>query len=192
MIYLIFGLVIFLGVHSVRIFADDWRTQTISRMGANAFKGAYTVLSLLGFGLIIWGFGIAREAPTLVWSPPAAMRHAAALLNVLAFVFLVAAYVPGNAIKARVHHPMVLGVKTWALAHLIANGNLAHVVLFGAFLAWAVLDFVSCRRRDRAQNIQYAAGNPGATAITVVAGVLVAGVFAMWLHGMLIGVKPFG
>ena len=192
MIYLIFGLVIFLGVHSVRIFADDWRTQTISRMGANAFKGAYTVLSLLGFGLIIWGFGIAREAPTLVWSPPAAMRHAAALLNVLAFVFLVAAYVPGNAIKARVHHPMVLGVKTWALAHLIANGNLAHVVLFGAFLAWAVLDFVSCRRRDRAQNIQYAAGNPGAMAITVVAGVLVAGVFAMWLHGMLIGVKPFG
>lgn len=192
MIYLVFGLVIFLGVHSVRIFADDWRTQAIARIGANAFKGAYTVLSLLGFGLIIWGFGIAREAPTLVWSPPAAMRHAAALLNVLAFVFLVAAYVPGNAIKARVHHPMVLGVKTWALAHLIANGNLAHMVLFGAFLAWAVLDFISCRRRDRVQNIQYAAANTGATVITVVAGVLVAGVFAMWLHGMLIGVKPFG
>lgn len=192
MIYLILGLVIFLGVHSVRIFADDWRTQTIARMGANAFKGAYTVVSLVGFGLIIWGFGMAREAPVLLWQPPMAMRHAAALLNVLAFVFLVAAYVPGNAIKTRVHHPMVLGVKTWALAHLIANGNLAHVVLFGAFLAWAVLDFISCRRRDRAQNIQYAAGNPGATVITVVTGVLVAGVFAMWLHGMLIGVKPFG
>ncbi len=192
MVYLVLGLVLFLGVHSVRIVADDWRTQTVARIGANGFKGAYTLVSVVGLGLIVWGFGVARETPTLLWLPPVGMRHAAALLNVLAFVFLAAAYVPGNGIKARVHHPMILGVKTWALAHLIANGNLAHVLLFGTFLAWAVLDYVSCRRRDRAQGVQYAEGRLSATLLTVVTGVLVSGVFAMWLHGLLIGVKPFG
>jgi uncharacterized membrane protein len=189
---LVIGLVLFLGVHSVRIVADGWRTQMRARIGEQAFKGIYSVLSLLGFGLIVWGFGVARETPTLLWSPPAGMRHGAALLNVLAFVFLVAAYVPGNGIKARLHHPMVLGVKTWALAHLISNGNLAHVVLFGSFLAWAVLDFISARRRDRIQGLQYPAGRTAPTVMTVVLGIVVAGVFAMWLHGMLIGVKPFG
>ena len=129
--------------------------------------------------------------PTQLWLPPAGLRHVAALFNVLAFVLLVAAYVPRNGIKARVHHPMVLGVKTWAFAHLISNGNLAHVVLFGSFLAWAVLDFISARRRDRAQCIQYPAGTASATVLTVLLGIGVAGVFAMWLHGLLIGVKPF-
>jgi uncharacterized membrane protein len=150
MAYLILGLVLFLGVHSVRIVADDWRTQTQMRIGANAYKGAYTVLSLIGFGLIVWGFGVARDTPMVLWSPPVGMRHAAALLDGMAFVLLAAAYVPGNAIKARLHHPMVLAVKTWAFAHLISNGMLHHVVLFGAFLLWAVLDFISARRRDRA------------------------------------------
>lgn len=190
--YLILGLVLFLGVHSVRIVADDWRTQVRERMGENTFKALYSLLSLLGFVLIIWGFGMAREAPTLLWLPPAGLRHAAALLNVAAFVLLVAAYVPGNGIKARVHHPMVLGVKTWALAHLLANGNLSHVVLFGAFLAWAVVDFISARRRDRAQGISYPAGNTSATVLTLALGVGVAAVFALWLHGLLIGIKPFG
>ncbi len=192
MAYLVLGLVLFLGVHSVRIFADGWRTQTIGRVGENTFKGLYTALSLLGFVLIIWGFGMARETPAVLWTPPVATRHIAALLNVLAFVLLMAAYVPGNAIKARVHHPMVLGVKTWAFAHLISNGNLAHVVLFGAFLVWAVLDFISARRRDRAQGVEYPKGTMSATGLTVVLGVVVSGVFAMWLHGLLIGVKPFG
>jgi uncharacterized membrane protein len=192
MTYLVLGLAIFLGVHSTRIFADGWRTQMIARLGEKPFKGIYSLVSLAGFVLIIWGFGLARETPTLLWLPPTGMRHVAALLNVLAFVFLAAAQVPNNAIKARVHHPMVLGVKTWAFAHLISNGNLAHVVLFGAFLVWAVVDFISSRRRDRAQGIQYPAGTASGTALTVLSGVLVAGVFAMWLHGLLIGVKPFG
>lgn len=192
MAYLIFGLLLFLSVHSVRIFADNWRAQTIDRVGENAFKGGYTALSLLGFVLIVWGFGMAREIPVVLWTPPSAMRHAAALFNVLAFVLLMAAYIPNNGIKARVHHPMVLGVKTWAFAHLISNGNLVHVVLFGAFLVWAVLDFISARRRDRAQGLQYAKGTVSATLLTVLFGVVVSGVFAMWLHGLLIGVKPFG
>ena len=192
MMYLVLGLVVFLGVHSVRIFAEDWRTQTRARIGEQKFKGIYSVLSLIGFALIVWGFGVARETPTLVWLPPPGLRHAAALLNVLAFVFLVAAYVPKNGIKSRVHHPMVLGVKTWALAHLVSNGNLAHMVLFGSFLAWAVLDFISARRRDRALGTQYPAGTLAATGLTVLIGVVAAGVFAMALHGLLLGVKPFG
>jgi uncharacterized membrane protein len=192
MAYLILGLVLFLGTHSVRIVADEWRTQTRSRIGEQTFKGIYSVVSLVGFVLIIWGFGMARETPHFLWQPPTAMRHVAALFNVLAFVLLAAAQVPGNAIKARVHHPMVLGVKAWAFAHLISNGNLAHVLLFGSFFAWAVVDYISSRRRDRAQGIQYPAGTAGATVLTVVAGVGVSVVFALWLHGMLIGVKPFG
>jgi uncharacterized membrane protein len=192
MVYLVLGLIVFLGVHSLRIFADGWRTQTIASMGENKFKAAYSVLSLLGFGLIVWGFGVARETPSMVWLPPPPMRHIAALLNMVAFVLLAAAYVPGNAIKARLHHPMVLGVKTWAFAHLLSNGNLAHMVLFGSFLAWGVLDFISSRRRDRAQGVQYPAGTTNATVVTVVVGVIAAGLFAVWLHGLLIGVKPFG
>jgi uncharacterized membrane protein len=163
MTYLILGLAIFLGVHSVRIVADGWRTQTRARVGEGAYKGIYSLLSLLGFGLIIWGFGVARETPVMLWMPPVGMRHAASLLTLIAFILLAAAYVPGNAIKARVHHPMVLGVKTWALAHLLANGSVAHVVLFGAFLLWAVLNFIAARRRDRAQGTQYPAGTTAGT-----------------------------
>ncbi len=192
MVYLIAGLVLFLGVHSVRIVADGWRTQTLVRVGEGAYKAAYSLLSLLGFALIIYGFGVARETPVLLWTPPVGMRHAASLFTLVAFVLLAAAYVPRNAIKARVHHPMVLGVKAWALAHLLANGNLAHVLLFGAFLVWGVLDFIASRRRDRATGAQYAAGTWAATAITVVAGSLAWLAFALYLHGWLIGIRPFG
>ncbi|MFZ3219347.1 MAG: NnrU family protein, partial [Rhodoferax sp.] len=131
--FLILGLFIFLGVHSVRIVADPWRTQTRERVGEAAYKAVVSVLSLLGLVLIVWGFGMARETPVMLWSPPLGMRHAASLLTLVAFVLLVAAYVPRNAIRARVHHPMVLGVMAWALAHLLATGSVAHVLLFGTF-----------------------------------------------------------
>jgi uncharacterized membrane protein len=192
MLYLVLGLVLFLGVHSVRIVADDWRTQTIGRIGALPWKALYSVASVAGFVLIVWGFGQARMQPLQLWSPPVGMRHAASLITLVGFVLLAAAYVPGNGIKARVRHPMVLGVKAWALAHLLANGNLAHVVLFGAFLAWAVLDFSSSRRRDRAAGTVYPAGRPVATVVTVVVGILAWAVFAMWLHGWWIGIRPIG
>ena len=192
MVYLVLGLVIFLGAHSVRIVADDWRSRTIARIGANGWKGVYSVASLIGFALIIWGFGQARMQPMQLWSPPPGMRHLALLLTLAAFVLLAAAYVPGNSIKARVHHPMVLGVKVWALAHLLANGNRAHVLLFGAFLVWAVLDFSSARRRDRVAGTVYPAGRPMATVVTVVAGAVAWAVFAMWLHGWWIGIRVIG
>ena len=190
MAYLILGLIIFLGVHSVRLVSEDWRTRTLARVGEGPYKGVYSGLSLLGFALIIWGFGLARQTPTLLWTPPGGMRHLAALLTWLAFVLLTAAYVPGNGIKAHLHHPMVLGVKTWALAHVLANGNVAHLVLFGAFLVWSVFNFRSARQRDRAQGTTYAAGKTSATVVTVVLGSVAWAMFALWLHGLLIGIRP--
>lgn len=190
--YLILGLIIFLGAHSVRIVADEWRTRTIQRIGAQPWKGLFSLVSLLGFALIVWGFGQARQQPVQLWAPPIALRHLASLLTLIAFVLLAAAYVPGNGIKARLHHPMVLSVKVWALAHLLANGNVAHVVLFGSFLVWAILDFSSSRRRDVETGARYASGTAGATGITVAIGVGAWIGFALWLHGLLIGVRPVG
>ena len=188
---LVAGLVLFLGVHSVRIVADDWRTARIAAMGERAWKLAYTVVSLLGFALIVYGYGQARQATTLLWQPPIWTRHAAAALVLVAFVLVSAAYVPGTRIKSAVGHPMILGVKVWAIAHLIANGTLADVVLFGAFLAWAIVDYAASRRRDRAGGVTYAHGPVTRDVIAVVIGTLAWAVFGFWLHGPLIGVRPF-
>ena len=192
MLYLILGLVLFLGLHSVRIVAEDWRTRSIERVGASTWKAVYSLLSLLGFGLIVWGFSVARGQPVQLWSPPRGMRHLASLLTLLSFVLLAAAYIPGNAIKAKLHHPMVLSVKVWALAHLLANGNLAHMVLFGAFLVWSVFNFAAARRRDRRGAILYAPGHVAPTVLTVLVGALAWAAFAIWLHGWLIGIRPIG
>jgi uncharacterized membrane protein len=192
MTYLIAGLVLFLGVHSTRIFANDWRNQTLARMGEKPFKGIYALLSLAGFVLLVWGYGQARQQGVMLWNPPTAMRHIAALLMLLSFVLLAAAYVPGNQIKAQLHHPMVLGTKVWALAHLLANGSLADTVLFGSFLLWAVVLFAASRRRDRREQTVYPAGTAARTAVAVAAGIAAWAVFAFWLHRVLIGVSPFG
>lgn len=192
MYLLIAGLIIFLGLHSVRIVADGWRSRKLAQWGEVAWKGAYSVLSLAGFALIVWGYGQARQQPVVLWVPPVATRHIAATLMLFAMILLVAAYVPGNAIKAKLHHPMILSVKTWALAHLLANGNLADVLLFGSFLAWAVADFISSRKRDRAADTIYSAGKAMPTVITGVLGLVVYGVFVMGLHTWLIGVPVFG
>ena len=192
MTYLIVGLVLFLGVHSIRVFANDWRQQTLARMGEKPFKGIYALLSIVGFMLLVWGYGQARQQGVMLWNPPVAMRHLAVLLTLVAFVLLAAAYVPGNQIKAKLHHPMVLGTKVWALAHLLANGSLADVALFGSFLLWSVLLFAASRKRDRREQKVYSAGTAGATAITVVAGLIAWAVFAFWLHRVLMGVSPFG
>lgn len=192
MTLLLLGLVIFLGVHSARIVADRWRADTIARVGEKPWKGIYSLLSIAGFVLIVIGYGAAREAPIALYAPPAWARHLAALLTVPAFVLLVAAYVPGNAVKRAVGHPMVLGVKLWALAHLLANGTLADVVLFGTFLLWAVASFTAARRRDRATGTVYPRGPVVRTVLTVVVGLLAWAVFAFALHRPLIGVAPFG
>jgi uncharacterized membrane protein len=191
MTILLLGLVIFLGVHSTRIVADGWRSAQIARIGPGPWKLGYTVLSLIGFYLLLWGYGAARQAPVVLWTPPVAMRHVAGLLTLIAFVLLAATYVPRNGIKARLHHPMVLSVKLWAFAHLLANGTLADVLLFGSFLAWSVLSFSAARRRDRAAGTRYPAGTMAGTLATVVVGGAAWALFAFRLHGWLIGVQPF-
>lgn len=188
---LILGLVLFLGVHSARIVADDARTRFIAQRGEGLWKGLYTLASLLGFALIIWGYGQARLHPVVLWAPPVWTRHLASLLTLLAFVLLAAAYVPRNGIKARLHHPMVLGVKTWALAHLLANNTVSDLLLFGSFGLWAVLSFRAARSRDRAAQTAYPPGSTSGTTIAVVVGVLAWAAFAFWGHAALIGVKPF-
>ena len=189
--YLIAGLVLFLGVHSTRVFANDWRNRTLARMGEKPFKGLYALASLAGFLLMLWGYGQARQQGVMLWNSPAVTRHIAALLMLVSFILLAATYVPGNQLKAKLHHAMVLATKVWALAHLLANGSLANVLLFGSFLAWSVLLFANLRRRDRRERFVYAAGTAGATLVTVLAGVAAWVAFAFWLHRVLIGVSPF-
>ena len=192
MTVLILGLILFLGPHSVRIVAEPWRTQMLQRLGEKPWKGLYSLVSLIGFALIIWGYGLARYNPVVLWQPPVAMRHIASLLTLASFILLTAAYVPGNSIKARLRHPMILGVKLWAFAHLLANGMLADLVLFGAFLLWAVLDYRAARERDREQSISYGQGKLMPSIVAVVIGTLLWAAFAFWLHRWWIGVAPFG
>ena len=149
MAWLILGLVLFLGAHSTRVFAENWRQAILERLGEKAYKGVYTLVSLVGFGLMVFGFDQVRWDSPLLWAPPVWVKHAAALLMLLSLVLLASAYTPRNAIKVKLHHPMVLSVKVWALAHLLANPRLADVVLFGAFLLWSVLNFRAARQRDR-------------------------------------------
>jgi uncharacterized membrane protein len=192
MVQLLFGLVLFLGIHSLQSLAPSVRQQAISRWGPLGFKGAYAAISLLGFILLVQGYGQARLDPVLLWTPPRGMQHATILLMWLAMVLLVAAYVPRNQIKAKLRHPMTLSVKVWALGHLLSNGNLADVLLFGGFLVWSVLVFRAARQRDR-QNLHSAPeGQLLSTALTVVVGT---GVWAGFLMGgwhlWLVGVMPF-
>ncbi len=192
MFELIAGLVLFLGVHSVRIFANHWRSAQLAQRGEAVWKLGYSALSIAGFVLIVWGYGLARQSPMVLWPTPRGMNHLAALLTLLAFVLLVAAYMPRNAIKAKLRHPMILGVKVWALAHLLANNTLADLLLFGSFLIWAMLSFRAARQRDRQQPPVRSASNGLATAATVVVGVVAWAAFAFWGHLALIGVRPLG
>ncbi len=190
MTILVLGLFLFLGIHSIRIVADGQRTALRQRLGDNGYKGLYTLVSIVGFVLIIWGYSLARQNPVPLWAPMFWARHLASLLTLVALILLMAAYVPGNQIKAAVKHPMVLGVKTWALAHLLANHTLADVLLFGGFLVWAVFSFRAARGRDRAQGIVYAPGRLPMSLLTVVAGVAVWAFFAFYAHVAWFGVAP--
>jgi uncharacterized membrane protein len=192
MTVLVLGLLIFLGAHSIRIFAADWREARIAQMGEKRWKSTYSIASVVGLVLIIWGYAIARREPVLLWAPPIWAPHLAALLTLTAFILFPAAHMPGNHFKSVLKHPMVLGVGLWAFAHLVANGTLNAVVLFGAFLVWAIADFIAARRRDRAAHIEYPAGTLSRDLMAVVAGAIAWAIFAFFLHGWLIGVKPLG
>jgi uncharacterized membrane protein len=187
---LILGLLIFLGVHSLRIFAYDWRSRQLSKLGENRWKGLFALVSIIGFVLICWGFGLARQHPVPLYAPPSSLRHLNSLFTLLAFILVAAAYVPRNHVKAKFGHPMLLGVKVWAFGHLLAAGMLHDVVLFGTFLLWALVLFVVSRRRDRAAGTRYPAGTIKGDVVSVLIGFVVWAAFAFWLHLLLIGVNP--
>jgi uncharacterized membrane protein len=191
MLLMLVGLVVFLGVHSLRIVAFDFRARMVARIGLNAWKGVYSVLSIIGFVVLVLGYKEARLQPVVIWSPPEMLRHLNSLFTLVAFILVTAAYVPRNKLKARFHHPMLLGTKAWAIGHLLANGTLHDIVLFAAFLIWAVVAFIFDRRRDRATGTVYPPGTASMTALTVVIGVVAWAIFAFWLHQSWIGVSPF-
>ena len=191
MVWLILGLILFLGVHSVRIVAEPWRARAVARLGRNGWKGLYSLLSLAGLALIVWGFAQARQQPVVVWQPAVAFKHLNALFTLAAFILVAAAYVPRNHFKAWLRHPMILGVLLLALGHLLATALLADVVLFGAFLAWAILDGLAALRRDRAAGVTYGRGSVAGTLATLLVGAGAWAVFAFWAHRAWIGVAPF-
>lgn len=191
MSYLIVGLVIFLGIHSVRIMAEDWRTSQISRFGMARWKLAYSLVSAIGLGLIVWGYGLCRNEAPNVWVPPPWTGHLVALLTIAAFVLLVAAYIPGSRIKGRIRHPMTLGVALWAIAHLTSSRTFSDVLLFGAFFLWSCLAFRAAWQRDCRSGVAPPAGTLSGDLRVVTIGSFAWGLFASVLHSLLIGVDPF-
>ncbi|WP_233839961.1 NnrU family protein [Dyella sp. 2HG41-7] len=190
MFVLILGLIVFLGLHSVRIVADDWRVRQIERIGLNRWKAFYSIVAIIGFVLICVGFGMARQQPVLLYIPPLWLRHLNGLFMLVALILFAAAKVPNNHIKAKLGHPQVLAVKTWAFGHLLATGMLHDVVLFAPFLLWAIVLYQVSRKRDRRNGTTYPPGTAKGTAIAVAAGVAIWALFAFWLHTLLIGVNP--
>jgi len=185
---LVCGLIVFFGVHSVAILAPAWRERCVSRLGAPAWKGLYAVLSGIGFVLLLVGYSHARLSAETWYTPPPALRHVTFLLMLPVFPLLIAAYLPGR-LKPRAKHPMLAAVKFWASAHLLAIGTAPDVLLFGSFLAWAVADRISLKRRT---------GSPvppqimvrHADLIAVVGGLLLYALMIFRLHSLLIGVSP--
>ncbi len=185
MAVLILGLVIFLGIHTFTTLQES-RAVVIGRLGEGGYKGLYSVIAAVGLILIIWGFGRYRAQGLIpIWTPPLALRPVTVVLMWVAFVALAATYSPAGKIRGLLRHPMLVAVKSWALAHLLANGDLGALILFGAFIVWAGYDRIALKRR----------GDPGAPRSKVTAGdgiALVVGTIAfaamIWLHPLLIGV----
>ena len=190
MTVLLLGLILFFAVHSVSIFSPGWRDAMAARFGEIPWKAGYGLVSLIGLVLIIYGYGMARLDPTFLYQPPPALRHVAMLLMLPVFPLLLAAYLPGR-IQRIAKHPMLVAVKFWALAHLLVNGTLADVLLFGAFLAWAVADRISLKRRTP-RPVPGLPGTPVNDVIVVIGGLALYVVFALWLHPRLIGVPVMG
>jgi uncharacterized membrane protein len=188
MTILILGIIVLIGVHFVPAF-PNLRDSLMGRLGKNGYRAMFSVVSLLGLALVVWGFA---KAPVVqVWSPPVWTRHLALLLMLPVFPLLFAAYLPGK-IKAKVRHPMLTAIKFWALAHLIANGDLASIILFGSFLAYAVVDRILLKRRSGAEPV-LAASEAEARRndmISIGAGLALYVAFLFWLHPLLIGVSP--
>ncbi|HEV2898293.1 MAG TPA: NnrU family protein [Pseudaminobacter sp.] len=187
MVPLILGLMVFLGIHSVRIVAPEWRNRQLKTLGEGPWKGIYSLVSLAGLVLLIWGYGRAWEVAPILYEPPVWMKHTAALLMFFSFVSLMVFIFPAGHLKPILKHPFLAAVQIWAFAHLLANGDLASVILFGAFLAWAVIDRIAVEQRGEA------AALPGPVKwdiLAVMSGAVLYILFIWRLHLWLIGVPP--
>ncbi|QND52147.1 NnrU family protein [Phyllobacterium sp. 628] len=192
MLVLILGIVVFLGIHSVRIVAPRWRLAKIAAWGENAWKGLYSLVSLLGLGLIIWGWILARPYSPFIYEPPVWMKHITLLLMLFSFISLMISNFKPGKLKPILKHPMLLAVKIWALAHVLANGDLASLILFLSFLAWAVADRIAIKRQERAGITQtiIVPGPVSNDVVAIIAGVVLYILFVWKLHAWLIGVSP--
>lgn len=190
MALLILGLIIFLGTHSISILEPRWRDAVVARFGVPAWQGLFTLPSLIGFVMLLAGYGEVQHAQFVVYQPPTWMRHITLLLMLPVFPLLFAAYLPGR-IQSAVRHPMLLAVKIWAFAHLLANGGLADILLFGSFLAWAVADRLSLRHRV-GPPVQGAPPSSANDAIAIIGGLAFYLLFMFWLHRAMMGVSPLG
>ena len=186
---LIIGLVLFLGVHSVSIVNAAWRDSVVARIGKGPWQGLYSLVAAAGLVLVVYGYGVARQDPVILYVPPLWLRHLTLVLMIPVFVLLLAPYFPGR-IQTTARHPMLLATKLWALAHLFANGTLADVVLFGSFIAWAGMDRVSMKRREQ-REVPGASPSKWNDPIVLALGLLIYAVLVGGAHLRLIGM-PVG
>lgn len=190
MAILIAGLAIFLGVHSLTMF-QPIRNSFITKLGEHGYKGLYSLISIVGFCLLIYGYGLARESGSpLLYDPPVWLRHLTMLLMMPVFIFLVAAYVPCK-IRASLKHPMLVAIKLWAVAHLLSNGDLASVLVFGSLLVWAVVDRISIKRRSQKiadEDKSQVSAKRFSDAFVILIGLSIYAAFVFKLHVGLIGV----
>ena len=190
MTILVLGLVIFLGLHSTRIVSESGRERAIARIGEGPWKGIYSLISAVGFVLIVWGFARARYDAPQLWTPPPWARHVTMLLMLIALILLASYLFKRSHITAAVHHPMLWAVVLWSVGHLFANGSAADLLLFGAFLVWSAADLASSYSRDRRNGIVYPEPQVRATASAIVVGLVVYALLIGGLHLWLFGVSP--
>jgi len=187
MILLITGLLLFFLPHSLNMLAPRFKPAVVAVIGEWSYKGLYALISIIGLALVIEGYAAARLEPVILYQSPVWLRHLAALLLLPTFILVFAAYIPGK-IQAKLPHPMLLATKLWATAHLLVNGSLADIILFGSFLLWAVTLRINLKKRE--QKIPMLPFGKWGDAIVIVLGLIAYGVFAMVLHRILIGVSP--
>ncbi len=188
MTWLLLGLVLFFGIHSVSILNEPWRDRMSERLGEWPWKGVYTLVASLGLAAMIFGYGLARQEPVLLYTPPAALRGPALLLLLPVFPLFVATYFPGR-IKSAVRHPTLVATLLWSGAHLLVRGRLADVLLFGGFGLWAAADLASMRSR-RPRALPGAPASPANDVIVLVVGIGLYVAFLLWLHRWIAGVSP--
>lgn len=187
---LILGLAIFFGVHSISLLALGWRNRIVERLGRRVWQILYSIVALIGFYLLVAGYGDARASAMVWYVPPSWFDYVAAILMLPAFTLALASVLPGR-IRAHAKHPLLLATTLWAAAHLLSNGSVADLLLFGTFLVWAIAVRISLEYRPARANVALPTSVAN-DAIAVVGGLALYAIFIFWLHARWLGVAPIG